>query len=213
MELFTKKKKQPIKLRGFDFIGFHKDYENCCYYMKKLPRDNFEIMETMLEGYKKPELGAGTKIQVIDSFMSNYLYFKQKEGIHWYTKDLVEKAIENSFADLEDKQKEGLRKQFTSEIPKEVKNSELYKKYTNLGYELLYCSNDESEKRQMAIVNIVLVKEDHIVSDPSLGIDRRYTLFKPLKYMVTPGYITCKSKVKYFEEDVPQIIINNDLLD
>lgn len=213
MELFTKKKKQPIKLRGFDFIGFHKDYENCCYYMKKLPRDNFEIMETMLEGYKKPELGAGTKIQVIDSFMSNYLYFKKNDINYDDNKSFVDNVIDNTFADLEDKQKEGLRKQFTSEIPKEVKNSELYKKYTKLGYELLYCSNDESEKRQMAIVNIVLVKEDHIVSDPSLGIDRRYTLFKPLKYMVTPGYITGKSKVKYFEEDVPQIIINNDLLD
>jgi len=213
MELFTKKKKQPIKLRGFEFIGFHRDYGNCCYYIKKLGRDNFEIMEAMLEGYKKPELGAGTKIQVIDSFMSNYLYLK-KNDIPYDEKSFVDRVIENSFNDLENKQKEGIKKQFTSELPKEVKSSELYKKYTNLGYKLLYCSNDESEKRQMAIVNIVLVKDDHIVSDNSaIEVDRKYTLFKPLKYMVTPGYITGKSKVKYFEEDVPQIIINNDLLD
>lgn len=214
MDLFTKKKGQPIKLRGFDFIGYHKDYNNCCYYIKKLPSDNFEIMETMLEGYKKPELGAGTKIQVLDTFMSNYLYFKKNKIEYKDNKEFISKCVDNSFADLEEQKKEDIKKQFTSKLPVEVRGSELYKKYTNLGYELLYCSNDESDKRLMAIVNIVLVKEDHIVSnDAAIDIDRTYTLFKPLKFMVTPGYIQKKSKVKYFEEDVPQIVINNDLLD
>jgi len=213
MNIFTKKKGQPIKLRGFDFIGYHKDYNNCCYYIKRLPGNNYEIMEAMLEGAKKPELGAGTKVQIIDSFMSGYLYYKINEIKYKDNKEFISKVVNETFEDLEDKQKEGLIKQFTSKLPVQVRNSELYKKYINQGYELLYCSNDESAKRKMAIVNVVLVKEDHICSEhEAIDIDRKYTLFKPLKYMVTPGYITGKSKVKYFEEEIPQIIINNDIL-
>ena len=76
MKLFKESKHQPIKFRNFKFVGYHKDYINACYYIKELPRDNFEIMECMLEGAKKPEVGAGTKVQIIDAFMSNYLYNK-----------------------------------------------------------------------------------------------------------------------------------------
>ena len=45
------------------------------------------------------------------------------------------------------------------------------------GFNLLYCSNDESEERKMAIVNIVMVKEQRLVSK-EMGIDRTYTIFK-----------------------------------
>ena len=62
MELFKESKKQPIKLRKFNFVGYHNDYANCCYYIKKLPRDNFELMEMLLEGVKKPEIKAPPQI-------------------------------------------------------------------------------------------------------------------------------------------------------
>lgn len=65
----------------------------------------------------------------------------------------------------------------------------------------------------MGIVNIVLVKEDHIFSkDERIDIDRKFSLFKPLKFMVTPGYILDKTKVKYHEEELPLIVVNHDLL-
>ena len=31
--------------------------------------------------------------------------------------------------------------------------------------------------------------------------------------MVTPGYITGKSLTKYFEEELPLIVVNHDILD
>ena len=45
MEIFKTSKNQPIKFRGFKFIGYHIDYPNVCYYYKKLDRDNYELME------------------------------------------------------------------------------------------------------------------------------------------------------------------------
>jgi hypothetical protein len=214
MELFKKEKKKPIKLRNFDFVGYHNDYANCCYYSKELERDNFELIEMMLEGTKrKPEIGAGTKVQIIDAFMSNYLKLKKENKFPKENKEFISKVIDNTYFDLNKKQKDGILSQFTSKVPQQIVRSRLYKDYIDKGYKLLYCSNTESKERLMGIVNIVLVKEDHIFSDSNnIEIDRYYTLFKPLKFMVTPGYILDKTKVKYHEEELPLIVVNNDLL-
>lgn len=216
MELFKKSKKQPIKLRGFDFVGYHTDYENCCYYSKTLPMDNFEIMEAMLEGksLNKAELGAGTKIQIIDTFMSNYLYNKVHDIKVKDSKDFVKKVISNSYKEFEKPQKDSILKKFTCKIPHEVSISDTFKKYIDNGFTVLYCSNDESDKRSFGIVHVVLVKDEHLKSDNAMiDIDRHYTIFKPINYMTKPSYILGKSKEKYNEEELPQIIINNDLLE
>lgn len=225
MELFKKEKKQPIKLRGFDFIGYHKDYGNCCYYVKELERDNFELMEMMLEGtHKKPEIGAGTKVQVLDAFMSNYLDLKRERKIPLTdesykipfpkeNKEFIERVVASSYSDLEERQRKGIVEQFTSKVPQQIQRTKIYKDYIEKGYKLLYCSNTEGKDRLMGIVNIVLVKEDHIFSkDERIDIDRKFSLFKPLKFMVTPGYILDKTKVKYHEEELPLIVVNHDLL-
>jgi hypothetical protein len=224
MKLFKESKKQPIKLRNFKFIGFHPDYETCCYYFKELPRDNFELMEVMLEGkvkkgkLYKPELGAGTKIQILDAFMSNYL-FNKVEKIDPDTapdleKSFLELVIERSFPDFDKKTKESIIKKFSIEVPREIAlYEEAYKKYTKEGYKLLYCSNDETSIRKFGIVNIVLVKEEHVKSnDKNIEIDRHYTLFKPLKYMTKASYIKGESNKKYHEEELPLIVINHDIL-
>lgn len=214
MKLFKKSRKAPIRLRGFEFVGYHNDYPNCCYYVKRLYNDNFELMEVMLEGtHRGPELGAGTKIQVIDAFMANYLLSKQNHIVFANTKSFVEQVVATTYNKLEEKQQKGIVEQFSANVPAEVKASALFKKYEKQGYKVLYCSNDEKEKRQMAIVNIVMVKDEHLCSEhDAIDIDRHYTLFKPLKYMVTPSYITGKSKVKYFEEELPLIAVNHDIL-
>lgn len=211
MELFKEDKKQPIKLRGFKFIGFHKDYVNACYYYKELPRDNFEIMECMLEGAKKPEIGAGTKVQIIDSFMANYLYNMKNDVKTKNTADFIKYVVEHSFKDLTDKQKEGIIKQFNSVVPKEIKETQTYKDCKKDGFNLLYCSNDESDERKMAIVNIVMVKEQRLVSK-EMGIDRTYTIFKPFKYRVIPSYLKKTSKEKYMEETISPIVVCHDIL-
>ena len=214
MELFKteKRKYQPIKFRNFTFIGFHKDYANACYYYKKLPRDNFELMECMLEGSKKPEVGAGTTISVIDTFMSNYLkdIIDGREFKTHY--DFIKNVIETSYGDFKKETKEAMISKFNSEIPKEIKETETYKTYTNNGYELLYCSNDEATDRKMGIVNIVLVINHHIKSkDPRINIDRMYTIFKPLKFRVLPSFTKGKSKIKYIEEELPKIPVCHEL--
>lgn len=214
MELFKKEKKQPIKLRGFDFIGYHKDYGNCCYYVKELERDNFELMEMMLEGtHKKPEIGAGTKVQVLDAFMSNYLRVHLDGDFPIKNKTFIQLVVDRSYPDLEERQRKGIVEQFTSKVPQQIQRTKIYKDYIDKGYKLLYCSNTESKDRLMGIVNIVLVKEDHIFSkDERIDIDRKFSLFKPLKFMVTPDYILDKTKVKYHEEELPLIVVNHDLL-
>lgn len=213
MELFKTEKKPPIKLRNFNFIGYHKDYVNCCYYYKELANDNFELMEMMLEGAKKPEIGAGTKVQILDAFMSNYLYFKNNKIKYKDNLDFIHKVCTNTYKNLTKKQKDEFIKKFTSKVPSEIKRSAVFKKYIDNGYEILYCSNDESKTRLMGIVNIVLVKVEHLYSeDKRIELDRYYSLFKPLKYLVTPGYIKGTSKTKYYEEELPQIVVSHDLL-
>lgn len=220
MKLFKESKKQPIKLRGFKFVGFHPDYETCGYYFKELPRDNFEIMEVMFEGkikrgkLHKAELGAGTKIQILDAFMSNYLYNKVNNIKVKDNKDFVHKVVTTTFKDKESKTKESIVSKFTSPVPNEIKHMPYFKKYIDQGYEILYCSDDETNIRRFSIVNIVLVKDQHVKStDKNIDIDRHYTLFQPLKYMTTPSYIKGESKNKYYEEVLPLIVINNDILE
>ena len=220
MKLFKETKKQPIKFRNFKFIGFHPDYETCGYYFKELPRDNFELMEIMFEGgakrgkLYKPEIGAGTKVQILDTFMSNYLYniinnIKVKNN-----KDFIHRVVSNSFSNEEKPTKDSIVKKFTSPVPAEIKKSNTYKKYIDMGYEVLYCSNDETSIKRFSIVNIVLVKDDHVKSsNANIEIDRHYTLFQPLKYMTTPSYIKKESKTKYHEEELPKIVVNNDILE
>ena len=112
---------------------------------------------------------------------------------------------------LKNSQKEGIIKQFNSVVPKEIKETQTYKDCKKDGFNLLYCSNDESDERKMAIVNIVMVKEQRLVSK-EMGIDRTYTIFKPFKYRVIPSYLKKTSKEKYMEETISPIVVCHDIL-
>lgn len=213
MILFKDAKHQPIRLRGFKFIGFHEDYPNACYYYKELPRDNFEIMECILEGARKPELGAGTTIKVIDAFMANYLYSINNKVEYKTNFDFIKGVIDTTYNDFEKETKELMATKFNSAIPEEIKATANYKKYVKDGFNVLYCSNDEADDRKMGIVNLVMVKEHHIKStDPRIPIDRKYSVFKPFKYRTLPSYIQGKSKDKYMEENIAEIVVCHDLL-
>ena len=177
-------------------------------------------MEVMFEGrvkkgkLYKPELGAGTKVQIIDSFMANYLYNIANNVKVKDNKDFIHKVVTTTFKDEEKKTKDSIIKKFTSPVPDEVKKMYAYKKFIDRGYEVLYCSDDETSIKRFSIVNIVLIKNDHVKStDNRIEVDRHYTLFQPLKYMTTPGYIKGESKIKYYEEELPPIVINNDILE
>lgn len=206
MELFKENKHQPIKFRGFKYIGFDENHPNVCYYYKELDRNNFEIMTCHLEGDKKPEIGAGTNVNVIDCFMAHYL--KNKKGSY---ADLVKETIEDVFYDYDDKEREAMIKKYSSKIPSELKG--IYDLIKNGDYELLYCSNDEAEDRKLGVVNIVTVKEEHIKSDDErFNIDKHFTVFKPMKFMTSPSYIKGEGTTKYIEVPLNEIVIDNDLL-
>ena len=115
MKIFKESKYQPIKFRGFKFIGFHKDYPNACYYYKPLERNNYELMECMLEGEKKPEIGAGTTVKVLDTFMSKYLELLIDEHPK-KEEELVITAINSVFSDFEVDVRKSMKEKFNVEI-------------------------------------------------------------------------------------------------
>lgn len=214
MKIFKESKKQPIKFRNFKFIGVAKNYANICYYYKKLPRDNFELMTLNIETTKrKPEVGAGTTVKVIDPFMATYLYCKKNDLEMGDKNTFVSNVICTTFSDFEEKVQKAMIKKFNSAIPKEVKETENYKKAKKEGYTALYCSNDEDKDRAFGVVNLVMVKDEKIVSkDERIDINSSYTCFRPLKFMVSPKYLAGKSKEKYIEVDLQDITVDHDLL-
>lgn len=214
MKLFKESKKQPIKFRNFKFIGVAKNYANICYYYKELPRDNFELMTLNIEVTKrKPEIGAGTNVKVIDPFMATYLYFIQNKLEIGDKHEFVSQVVCSTFNDFEEKTQKEMIKKFNSSIPKEIKETESYKKAKKDGYTDLYCSNDENKDRAFGVVNLVMVKDEKIVSnDERIDINSSYTCFRPLKFMVSPKYLAGKSKEKYIEVDLQEITVDHDLL-
>lgn len=208
--IFKNSKHQPIKFRGFKFIGYHEDYP-IAYYYKELPRGNYELMECVLEGEKKPEIGPGSSVKIIDPFMTTYLSTEGADKLT--THQLVKNTLEQCFSDLEEKDFNDMLTKFTSKVPKEVTSSKLYRQYKDEGYKVLYCSNDESTARLFGIVNIVLYKEENLsINSKTLKLDRNYVLFKPLRFSVSPAYLKDKTKKKYIETDLNEIRIDRNLL-
>lgn len=204
MEIFKTSKKQPLKLRGFKYIGFDENHPNVCYYYKKLDRNNYELMTCHLEGDRKPEIGAGTMVTVLDCFMANYLRCHACA-----LKDVVSETIEETFYDYKDDEKTSMIKKYKSRIPSQLKG--IYDTLEKDGFKLLYCYNDEDKDRKMGVVNIVLVKEDFIKSE-QLELDKHYTVFKPMKFITSPKYLKGESKSKYLEIPLSEIVVDNDLL-
>lgn len=214
MELFKRTKKQPIKLRNFKYIGNAKYYPNIVYYYKEMPRDNFELLTCSLEGVqKKPEIGAGTNVKVIDVFMANYLYNLRNDIKTVDRAGFVDTAIKYSFSNLKEEDQKSMVKKFNSTIPSEIKDSDSYKKAKKEDFKVLYCSNDESKERVFGVVNVVMYKDVKVESkDERIDIHSSYTVFRPLKFMTSPTYIKGTSKEKYNEIKQEDIMVDHDLL-
>lgn len=212
MKLFKESKGQPIKLRNFKYIGYAENYPHICYYFKELPKDNFEIMTCVLEGkQRKPELGAGTNIKVVDTFMASYLYNLRNSIKSKDIADFISNTIKTTFNDLKEEIIKDMIQKFNSSVPEEIKTFDSYKDAHKEGFKVLYCSNDEGKNRAFGVVNLVLVK-DVTVSSKELNIDSAYTVFKPLRFMVSPAYLKGTSKIKYNEVKQEDIIVDHNLL-
>ena len=212
MKLFRENKGQPIKLTNFKYIDYSKNHPNIVYYYKELPRDNFELMTCSLEGTtRKPEIGAGSNVKVIDTFMANYLYNLKNDIKTIDVNDFVTKTIETSFNDLKDIEKEAMIKHYNSTIPNEVKKFDSYKKAQKEDFKVLYCSNDESKDRIYGVVNLIMVK-NKTVESKQFEVKEDYTIFRYFKFLTSPSYIKGKSGDKYILADEGDIIVNNNLL-
>lgn len=212
MKLFRESKGQPIKLTNFKYIDYSKNYPNIVYYYKELPKDNFELMTCSLEGTnRKPEIGAGTNVKVIDTFMANYLYNLRNDIKPIDTHDFITKAVETSFNNLRDTEKEAMIKHYNAAIPDEIKKFESYKKAQKEDFKILYCSNDESKDRLYGVVNLIMVK-NKTVESKQFEIKEEYTMFRYFKFLTTSKFIKGKSGDKYILSDEGDIIVNNNLL-
>ena len=212
MKLFKQGKKQPIKLRNFKYIGYAENYPNICYYYKELPRDNFELLTCSLEGkQRKPEMGAGTNVKVLDTFMASYLYNERNDIKTKDMSDFVTGVIETSFSDIKEEDKKAMIKKYNSLVPEEIKKADSYKNAKKDDFKVLYCSNDESKERMFGVVNLILVK-NVVVDSKELEIHNEYTVFRPLRFMVSPSYLKGENKTKYNEVKQEDIIVDNNLL-
>lgn len=208
-KVFKSSKKQPIKFKGYNYIGRHSDYEDVAFYVRSLGKDNYELMEAKLAKDKnKFVLAAGTTIKVIDSFMYNTL-LAQIEGTTFGDKEsFIQYVFENSFrGDSTINEKEFIER-YSAKVPSQIKALDDYKKYTKDGYEILYCSRSINE-RKFETFSVVLVKN---IEYDFFGIKRVYTIFKPITYMTNPSYVNKSGNIRFKEFPLPDINVIHDIL-
>lgn len=208
-KVFKSSKKQPIKFKGYNYIGRHVDYEDVAFYVRSLGKDNYELMEAKLAKVKnKYMLAAGTTIKVIDSFMYNTL-LAQIEDVKFDDKEsFIKYVFGNSFSgDSTINEKEFIEK-YSAKVPSAIKTLDDYKKYTNDGFEVLYCSRSINE-RKFETFSVVLVKN---IEYDFFGIKRKYTIFKPITYMTNPSYVNKSGNIRFREFPLSDINVIHDIL-
>ena len=206
--VFKKAKKSPIKLKGYNYIGQHPDYEDVYYYIRHIGNDNYDFMEAKLDKTKKGELTAGTSIKILDSFMFNCIKADLEETKFDSKEDFIGYVYDNSFKDSS-VSKEDFVNIYNAKIPNEIKTKEIFKEAKKAGFEVLYCGKSLQEKK-FETYSVVLVKKEEF---DFFGMKREYTRFKSILYMTKPSYIK-KQGVEQFEE-FPQSDLNiiHDILD
>lgn len=207
--VFKRDKKRPIKLRGYNCIGQHPDYEDVYYYIRHIGNDNYDFIEAKVaKNKRKYELTAGTSIKVLDSFMYNELKSELENTKFENKEDFIKYVYNNSFKNSLLSEEEFVNK-YTAKIPNEIKTKELFKKAKKENFEVLYCGKSLQEKK-FETYSIVLVKKEEF---DFFGMKREYTRFKSLLYMTKPSFIK-KENVEQFEE-FPQSDLNiiHDILD
>lgn len=197
--VFIETKKQPIKFKGYKFIGYHNDWA-VGYYIRKCDNlNNCNFMEVKIAPDRT--IDAGTKVSIIDAFMYDYLKFRKKilEKPEFLTKgDLLK------YSSLMFTNKEKL-KYYSLMLPKQIKNTTLVNDLFNDGFKLLYVFNNETGKRKYATVKVVMVKEETLSNKINKELNISYVRFKYLEYLVKPSYVLTKKGDKYIkslEQDI-----------
>lgn len=203
---FTKLK-PLIKFSGYKYIGNHDNFGYINYYIRKYDNhNNYDFMEAKIDKLPKKKfnrysLSGGTSIKIIDSFMFSYLKHRNENNL--LSKAFIETALKE--ANLAP----SLIEYYTTRVPKEIKDTEYYKKAKKDGYKVLYCMNNEVKDTKFANVYLVMVKDE---TQKWVGEDISYVNFKMAEFTVKPSYIKNGGKNKYFMLEHPNINIPTSIL-
>lgn len=206
--IFKKAKKSPVKLKGYNYIGQHPDYEDVYYYIRHIGNDNYDFIEAKIDKTKKGELTAGTSIKILDSFMFNCIKADLEGQTFDSREDFIGYVYDNSFKGSL-VSKEDFVNIYNAKIPNEIKTKEEFKKAKKEGFDILYCGKSLQEKK-FETYSVVLVKREEY---DFYGVQRVFTRFKSILYMTKPSYVK-KEGVEQFNE-FPQSDLNiiHDILD
>ena len=205
--------KPLVKIPDFTFIDYHNLQQSVCYYIRKYDDNNdFDFIEAKIvktdnKVKDRYTLGSGTSIKILDSFM--YFYLKKKDlygsgnNIFSY-KDFIKAALED--ANITDK--EIIERYSDGTIPKEFKESDLYKNLIKNDYQVLYVSKSPKEKKieQYYIVFVQEIKQD------LMGTEINYVNFKPVHLITSLDYMKNKSKDKYLVHEYEELHIPTSIL-
>ena len=207
--IFKITKQRPlIKFKDYKYIGMHDNVQGVNYYVRKYDNfGNYCLMEAVIEkvkGFRKFVLGAGTKINMLDTFMMTYLQCRSDKKNFNIDEDFIKLAILNS---------KSLNEEFTSmyslNLPIEIKVETNFMKALKDGYKLLYVFNNEVGNRKFAKVQVILVKE---LKQEFAGEQLGYVIFKTLEYLVKPSFIKGEKTSKYMYFEYPDIRIPSSIL-
>lgn len=203
------KLKPLIKFEGYKYIGPHNSYEGINYYARKYDNhNNYEFMEAKIEGtnglFRKYMLASGTSIKILDSFMYSYLKHRKDKDIDLLLeKGFIAQSIsENGF-------NKEMEKIYTNKIPKEIENSDFYKKAIKDEFKVLYSMNNETKERKYGTVYLTMVKE---LNQKLMDQDLSYVVFKNVEFVIKPSFVEGKSKEKYTMFELPSLNIPTSIL-
>lgn len=203
------KLKPLIKFEGYKYIGPHNSYEGINYYARKYDNhNNYEFMEAKIEGtnglFRKYMLASGTSIKILDSFMYSYLKHRKDKDIDLLLeKGFIDQSIsENGF-------NKEMAKVYTNKVPKEIENSDFYKKAIKDEFKVLYSMNNETKERKYGTVYLTMVKE---LNQKLMDQDLSYVVFKNVEFVIKPSFVEGKSKEKYTMFELPSLNIPTSIL-
>lgn len=205
--------KPLVKIPDFTFIDYHNLQQSVCYYIRKYDDHNdFDFIEAKIvktdnKVKDRYTLGSGTSIKILDSFM--YFYLKKRELINseenvFSYKDFIEFALAE--ANITDKATNERYSDGT--VPKEFKESDLYKNLIKNDYQVLYVSKSPKEKKieQYYIVFVQEIRQD------LMGTEISYVNFKPVHLITSLDYMKNKSKDKYLIHEYEELHIPTSIL-
>lgn len=206
--------KPLVKIPDFTFIDYHNLQQSVCYYIRKYDDNNdFDFIEAKIvktdnKVKDRYTLGSGTSIKILDSFMYYYLKIRNTDVIYSNKNLIYKDFINQALKDANITDKTIIERYIDGNIPKEFKESDLYKNLIKNDYQVLYVSKSPKEKKieQYYIVFVQEIRQD------LMGTEINYINFKPVHLITSLDYMKNKSKDKYLVHEYEELHIPTSIL-